>query len=214
MLFLCGSMVKCMTCNPRGPRFKSSCLVLVKPRKYMSRWFVTVIWLKYYFKWSETPFIEWTLYFIDTYFKASASGSIWKHCGKRRNCSWQRNWTLKKNPFENIVGKGENAGNQHFLLFPQCFLPVRIHMSIYQSPLFCRLQMLSISTGLKFCRLEELRISIFSSTGQRPASYCHDLVSIVGQSVGACVHKFFLQKTSPWKLLTGFLPNFTVLNVF
>ena len=23
--------------------------------------------------------------------------------------------------FENIVGKGENAGNQHFLLFAQCF---------------------------------------------------------------------------------------------
>ena len=23
---------------------------------------------------------------------------------------------------ENIVGKGENAGNQHFLLFSQCFL--------------------------------------------------------------------------------------------
>ena len=23
---------------------------------------------------------------------------------------------------ENTVGKGENAGNQHFLLFPQCFL--------------------------------------------------------------------------------------------
>ena len=22
---------------------------------------------------------------------------------------------------ENIVGKGENAGNQHFLLFPECF---------------------------------------------------------------------------------------------
>ena len=22
---------------------------------------------------------------------------------------------------ENIVGKGENAGHQHFLLFPQCF---------------------------------------------------------------------------------------------
>ena len=27
-----------------------------------------------------------------------------------------------KKPFENIVGKGENAGNQHFLLFPQCSL--------------------------------------------------------------------------------------------
>ena len=25
--------------------------------------------------------------------------------------------------FLNIVGKGENAGYQHFLLFPQCFLP-------------------------------------------------------------------------------------------
>ena len=25
---------------------------------------------------------------------------------------------LRKKPFENIVGKGENAGNQHFLLFP------------------------------------------------------------------------------------------------
>ena len=24
--------------------------------------------------------------------------------------------------FENMVGKGENAGYQHFLLFPQCFL--------------------------------------------------------------------------------------------
>ena len=25
------------------------------------------------------------------------------------------------NKIENIVGKGENAGHQHFLLFPQCF---------------------------------------------------------------------------------------------
>ena len=25
-------------------------------------------------------------------------------------------------PLEYIVGKGENAGNQHFLLFPPCFL--------------------------------------------------------------------------------------------
>ena len=24
-------------------------------------------------------------------------------------------------PLKNIVRKGENAGNQHFLLFPQCF---------------------------------------------------------------------------------------------
>ena len=30
---------------------------------------------------------------------------------------------LAKKPFENTVGNGENAGNQHFLLFPQCFPP-------------------------------------------------------------------------------------------
>ena len=31
--------------------------------------------------------------------------------------------TLSKKSFKNIVGKGENAGNQHFLLFPQCYHP-------------------------------------------------------------------------------------------
>ena len=30
--------------------------------------------------------------------------------------------TLQLQPFKNIFGKGENAGNQHFLIFPQCFL--------------------------------------------------------------------------------------------
>ena len=61
--------------------------------------------------------------------------------------------TPTKKPFENIVGKGENAGNQHFLLFPQCFLPFTRQISNFQSCLFCCLQMLSIWTGLKFCRL-------------------------------------------------------------
>ena len=45
-----------------------------------------------------------------------------KHCGKRRKC-WLPAFS------QNIVGKGENAGYQHFLLFPQgfskgfCFIP-------------------------------------------------------------------------------------------
>ena len=30
--------------------------------------------------------------------------------------------TLKKKSFENILGKEENVGNHHFLLFQQCFL--------------------------------------------------------------------------------------------
>ena len=37
---------------------------------------------------------------------------------------------LRKKPFENNVGKGENAGNQHFLLFPR-FLPFPKQISIF-----------------------------------------------------------------------------------
>ena len=39
-------------------------------------------------------------------------------------------YSLKQRAFENIVGKGENAGKQHFLLFPQCFLPFPNHVLI------------------------------------------------------------------------------------
>ena len=60
--------------------------------------------------------------------------------------------TLKKMPFENIVGKGENAGNHHFLLFTQCFLTIPKRISVFKLHLFCCLQMLSIWTSLKFCR--------------------------------------------------------------
>ena len=52
--------------------------------------------------------------------------------------------------FKNIVGKGENAGNQHFLPFPKCFLPFPEHISNFLSHLFCCLQMLSIWTGVNF----------------------------------------------------------------
>ena len=33
----------------------------------------------------------------------------------------------------NIVGKGEDACYQHFLLFPQCFLPSSVQISIFDS---------------------------------------------------------------------------------
>ena len=33
--------------------------------------------------------------------------------------------------FENILGKGENAGNQHFLVFSKCFLPLPKHILIF-----------------------------------------------------------------------------------
>ena len=51
--------------------------------------------------------------------------------------------TLNKKSLEKIVGKGENAGDQHFLLFPQCFLPSFPNLiSLFHSLLFCHLQIL------------------------------------------------------------------------
>ena len=47
-----------------------------------------------------------------------------------------------KKTFLNILGKGENAGNQHFLLFPQCFQPIPKRISAFNLHLFCCLQML------------------------------------------------------------------------
>ena len=48
--------------------------------------------------------------------------------------------TLRKEAFENILGKGENAGNQHFLLFPKMFLPFPKQISFFKAHLICRLQ--------------------------------------------------------------------------
>ena len=33
-----------------------------------------------------------------------------------------------EDPLKNIVGKGQNAGDQNFLLFPQFFLPIRVQI--------------------------------------------------------------------------------------
>ena len=53
--------------------------------------------------------------------------------------------------FENIMGRGENAGHQHFLIFPYVFYVFREkEKSPFQQHLFCRLQMLSIWPSLKF----------------------------------------------------------------
>ena len=65
---------------------------------------------------------------------------------------------LRKKPFENNVGKGQNAGNQHFLLFQQCFQYFPSQISNILTHLFCCLQMLSIWTNLKICRFEELNV--------------------------------------------------------
>ena len=45
---------------------------------------------------------------------------------------------LSNSPFENTVGKGEIAGNQHFLLFLQCFLLFLNQISILESHSFVK----------------------------------------------------------------------------
>ena len=52
-----------------------------------------------------------------------------------------------------IEEKEEYAGSQHFLLFPTCFLSYPGQFLPCRSPLICRLQLLSIWTSLKYCRL-------------------------------------------------------------
>ena len=43
-----------------------------------------------------------------------------KDLGQKRSLVFT---TLEENSFENILGRRENTGNQHFFLIPQCFLP-------------------------------------------------------------------------------------------
>ena len=61
--------------------------------------------------------------------------------------------TLMEKAFGNIVGKGENAGNQHFLLFLQCFMsyPKRAYF-FPEAHSICCLRMVSTLTCLEFCR--------------------------------------------------------------
>ena len=53
---------------------------------------------------------------------------------------------MRKKKFKNILGQGENAGNHHFLHFPQCFIPFPTQIPIFHLDLICHLQMLSITT--------------------------------------------------------------------
>ena len=46
---------------------------------------------------------------------------------------------LEKQSFWKQMGKRENAGYQHFLFFPQCFLPFQVQISIFESILFLKI---------------------------------------------------------------------------
>ena len=61
---------------------------------------------------------------------------------------------LRKNASKNNLGKGENAGYQHFLRFPKCFYPSKKEFQFLSRIYFvvCKC-FLSIWTGLKFFSL-------------------------------------------------------------
>ena len=64
--------------------------------------------------------------------------------------------TLTKRPFENIVIKEENAGNQYFLLYPQCLL----HFQKFPETKFI-LQVWFISSSAKSFKFEQSKILSF-----------------------------------------------------
>ena len=56
---------------------------------------------------------------------------MWVNTRKHiRTNSLPHNLDFNEPEKESIVGKVENAGDQHFILFPQCFLPVQRHILI------------------------------------------------------------------------------------
>ena len=58
--------------------------------------------------------------------------------------------TLKKKALENIVGKGENAGNQHFLLFIQ-FLYLNIALQTSFQTVFVLIALKTFFLNFIYC---------------------------------------------------------------
>ena len=69
--------------------------------------------------------------------------------------------------FENTAGKGEIARDEHFLLFPQCFLTIRITCSHVHQISNCHLQTLSVWKSLKFVVWERVNEASFSTCETR-----------------------------------------------
>ena len=64
--------------------------------------------------------------------------------------------------FKNIERKGENVGNQHFLLFPR-FLSFPKQISISKLHLFCNMQKTLIRSSPNFSRLVKSNLSFSSN---------------------------------------------------
>ena len=80
--------------------------------------------------------------------------------------------TLRR-PFQNILGKGKNSSNKHFLLFAQCFVvPINYRRHHFELLLICQLQMLPIWISLKFYCLVKSYLTILSKISQAFSKLC------------------------------------------
>ena len=99
--------------------------------------------------------------------------------------------TQRKKAFENIVRKGENAGNQHFLLFPQCFLPYHRQIVSFLPHLNSHLQMHSIWTSVTFSHLVKT-LPFTTQSGLLTTLYKRPFEKIVGKGENADNQHFLL----------------------
>ena len=82
--------------------------------------------------------------------------SVWKSLKfvvwERVKSFLNKPWFLRvcSKSFENTVGKGQIAGNEQFLLFPQCFLPIWQTFCHFHQVWNCCLQALSVWKSPKF----------------------------------------------------------------
>ena len=86
--------------------------------------------------------------------------------------------------FEKIVGKGENDGNQHFLLFSQCF-PLK--MQSFETHFKYRPRMLSLWARVQFCRLVKCKTHVLLTSA-------HCTVLPVDESDGRILLKTLSQR--------------------
>ena len=78
--------------------------------------------------------------------------------------------TLRKRPLQNMVGKGENAGNQHFLFFTPCFLPIPKHFNF-----LIAFNLLSANAF----NLEHFKILLFGKeSSERTERTCRQLINL------------------------------------
>ena len=93
---------------------------------------------------------SWVQNSLTSKLKAITDNRKWAFFLKPVPTQWHLLTPLGNKPFENTVGKGEIARNEHFLLFPQCFQPVWITFFHFHQIWNCHLQTLSVWKSLKF----------------------------------------------------------------